>query len=462
MTTELITPSVIGVDVSKSSVTVHILTQYPKGGLESYWQKTRNKSSLNYPVFFSSPKKRKGSNQIQKTAFDFADYIKEHQPDIAVLEPTGNHYSRLWAKILESLGVKILWVGHIQLRRYRESKHLPNKSDPADALAMAAYPLDQEHQLEEGGINPKRFLMHRPFPIDNIRDLVQQLEHLNRVQSPIINYTRQMLAWQWPEKAHSKTEAKITGNVPPLWGWLADRQSQVNPREYRSLSRQYEKSIALQYGLEIDPITKLHADWLCDIALFEQKLEQQLEALVNHEQFSKYNQVFDLFGFGLRVRARLLSRIYPFESFLLNGKPLTEHEIKEVKKKEVVFENRERVVKFQPGDVKRVTRHRSRDAFKLRLGMGTKLQQSGDKIVEKGDGSAICRMTFWQFVITKIEIDDRLPENHVTEKIITYRNKLKNIKDHNNKQLLSGKHIQGKLMSKVANLLFSELCKVWR
>jgi hypothetical protein len=94
----------LGIDVSKSSVTLHLLLSYPKGGLKSYWEKTRNKASILYPSFHSNPDARKK----HKSAFDFADYVSETKPDVAILEPTGNHYSRLWASILESLGVKIL------------------------------------------------------------------------------------------------------------------------------------------------------------------------------------------------------------------------------------------------------------------------------------------------------------------------------------------------------------------
>ncbi len=48
-------------------------------------------------------------------------------------------------------------------------------------------------------------------------------------------------------------------------------------------------------------------------------------------------RVFDKFGFGLRVRSRLLTRIYPFESFLgINGKPVIEYEVREVKRTERV------------------------------------------------------------------------------------------------------------------------------
>lgn len=74
---------------------------------------------------------------------------------MAILEPTGNHYSRVWAQIIESLGIKILWVGHIELRRYRGGKNLPNKSDEADALAMAAYAQDQEISLYKDTLKNK-------------------------------------------------------------------------------------------------------------------------------------------------------------------------------------------------------------------------------------------------------------------------------------------------------------------
>ncbi|MEH2140853.1 IS110 family transposase [Nostoc sp.] len=445
----------LGVDVSKSSVTCHILTQYPIGGLKTYWQKSRNKANSLFPTFYSSPKLK----SKQKSAFDFADYVTQNNPDVAILEPTGNHYSKLWAKILESLGINILWVGHIELRRYRGGKNLPNKSDEADALAMAAYAIDRENYLESGELNPRQFLMHRPEPIDQVRELVQQLEHLNRVQSPIINYTRQLLAWQFPEKAHSQTESTKLGNVPPLWGWLAQRKLEVHPPSYKSISRQYQQSAAVQFGFEIDPIVQLHASWLCDIDIEEQRLEIKLKSLVNDELFKIYNLIFDQFNFGLRIRARLLSRIYPFEAFLSNGKPLIEREVREVKKKQVSRENGKSVVKFLPGDVKRVKRNRSRDAFKLRLGMGTVLEQSGDKLVEKGAGSALCRMNFWQYVITKIEVDGRLPDNPIGREIANYKQTLKSNIDPSGKQLLNGKHLQNKLMSKVANLLYRELSR---
>ncbi|WGV24764.1 transposase [Halotia branconii] len=447
MTIEL---KVIGIDVSKSSVTIHILSCYPKGGLKAYWEKTRNKSSSLYPVFYSNPDPKKK----QKSAFDFANFLKEHKPDIAILEPTGNHYSRLWSKIIESLGINILWVGHIELRRYRGGKNLPNKSDAADALAMAAYPLDGEHHTIDGELNLKYFLMHRPEQIDQLRELCQQLEHLNRVQNPIINYARQLLAWQFPEVAHVKSRSTKVGNVPPLWGWLAERQLEVSPQAWKMMNNKYELSAAKHYGITIDTILRTHADWLCDIALEEQRIETVIQQLLAEDCFKIYNQIFSQFGFGLRVRARLLSRIYPFEAFLVNGKPLIEYEVREVKRVEKIRRDSHTIVKRSPGDVKRVKRNRSRDAFKMRLGMGTILEQSGDDLVEVTSGSALCRMSFWQYVLCQVETE-KLPDSNTAAAMLDYRTKLKDFTDESGRQLLNGKHLQGKLMAKVANLLFN-------
>ncbi len=350
-------------------------------------------------------------------------------------------------------------MGHVELRRYRGGKNLPNKSDPADALAMAAYGHDPDHRLETGDLNLRYFLMHRPEPIDELRDLCQQLEHLNRVQSPIVNYARQLLAWQFPEVAHTKSASTKPGFLPPLWGWLAKRL-EISPAAKTRIENQYKISIVKDYGIEIDPILELHAEWMCDISLFEQRLESRISEMLSEKAFKPYMSVFDEFGFGLRVRSRLLTRIYPFESFLgINGKAVIEYEVREVKKTEREHKNGETTVRRLAGDTKRIKRNRSRDTFKMRLGMGTVLEQSGDGLVEKPSGSSLCRISLWQYVLTGVETG-RLPENELTKELINYRDSLKANVTEQGEKLLGGKHIQGKLMSKVVNLLFHELCKM--
>ncbi|MEM9543139.1 MAG: hypothetical protein AAGA60_27065 [Cyanobacteria bacterium P01_E01_bin.42] len=124
----------LGIDVSKLSVCCHVLHGYPKGGLAAYWRKSQKNLAKNYPTFYSIPKKQ------QKEFKDFLDYLDGLQASdeiVAILEPTGYHASKLWAELLKSKGIDILWVGHCHLGRYRRGKGLPNKSDPADALVMA-------------------------------------------------------------------------------------------------------------------------------------------------------------------------------------------------------------------------------------------------------------------------------------------------------------------------------------
>ncbi len=443
----------LGVDVSASSITVHLLDTYPKGGLKNYWDKTRNRANVQYPQFFSNP----NNKCRQKNAFDFAEYVFEAKPKYAALEPTGNHYSRIWATILEACGVEVLWVGHVQLRRYRGGKNLPNKSDAADALALAAYPHDAENHTESGEINPKAFLLYQPYPIERVRELCQQAEHLVRVQSPVINYTRQLLAWQFPEVARSKTVA--SGDyLPPLWGWLAQREG-ISKRASTMYDRKHGTSITQFYGLEIEDFTRFHANMLCDIAEWDKRIESELEELIKNPKFDIYNKIFDQFGFGLRVRSRLLSRIYPFESFLKpDGKVWIEHETREVKRVEKVRSNGKTEVKRYPGEIKRTKRNRSRDCFKMRLGMGTTLEQSGDVLVEKPSGSALCRMSFWQHAICNIETG-HVPATEPNKVLLDKRDELKQITNANGEKLLDGKHIQSKLMGKTCNLLFKELVK---
>ena len=73
-----------------------------------------------------------------------------------------------------------------------------------------------EHQKSD-----RRFVRIRDPIISQIRDIALRLQHLNRVQSPIINRIRQDLAWQFPEVAMTSL------NAPLFWGWLAGERKSV-------------------------------------------------------------------------------------------------------------------------------------------------------------------------------------------------------------------------------------------
>jgi len=54
-----------------------------------------------------------------------------------------------------------------------------------------------------------------------------------------------------------------------------------------------------------------------------------------------------------------------------------------------------------------------------------------------------------------------MSEPGVTKQLLQYMEMLKLNTNSNGEKLLNGKHVQAKLMSKVCNLLFSELVKMY-
>jgi len=225
--------------------------------------------------------------------------LLELKPDVAVMEPTGVNYMKLWATHLAQAGVLIALVGHKQLRKYRENLDLPDKDDQADALALACYYL--EHQKSE-----RRFVRMRDPIVAKIRDSVLRLEHLNRCQSPIVNRVRQDLAWQFPEAA------SIDLDAPVFWGWLAGNR--------RSL--RYDALYATTVGLGLLTETRCGAIALVELQRREQALELEMRSLMKDCRFLSYRKVFARFGFGQRVEALILSQIYPFANYLgADGRP---------------------------------------------------------------------------------------------------------------------------------------------
>lgn len=283
------------------------------------------------------------------------------KPDVAVMEPTGVNYSKLWGTILARAGVKVVLVGHTQLRSYRANHlGLPDKDDDADALALACYYWDYHD-------SPNRFVQIRDFPIVKIRELALRLAHLARVQNPIINRARQDLAWQFPEIADSRSKL--------MWGWLCGKTK----------SKRLEDKYKLTAGLGLTDTVRLHAERLYLLHAEEAEITDALLTLLNDSQFEKYRTVFKQFGFGDRVQAILLSQIYPLENYLENGKP---------------------IVKIRKGrkSGKPTKRYLSLRRFTKALGMAPTENSSGDKN-SKGvvGGSDLCRKALWQWVFTRVE-----------------------------------------------------------
>lgn len=340
-------------------------------------------------------------------------------PDIAVMEPTGVNYARLWGTHLARAGVEVRLVGHKQLRGYREDHlGLPDKDDDADALALACYLFDYYD-------SSRRFVQIRDYTITRIRELVLRLAHLNRVQSPIVNRLRQDLAWQFPEIAAVNSQRSPTSDIPLLWGWLAEERA----------SSRYDKLYAETVGLGLTRTVRYHAKRLCELQREEGIIEVELRSLLADPQFFKYRQVFARFGFGERISALLLSQIFPFENYLgADGKP---------------------DIKIRTGrkSGKPTKRHLSRRRFEKALGVAPSLESSGDahraKVV---GGSDLCRIALWQWVFTRIEPKRSRLKNDIGELL----GQEIDLEKANGRPI---KLVRSRICAKAARLLFKELVK---
>ncbi|MGL5082223.1 MAG: hypothetical protein ACRC8A_12130 [Microcoleaceae cyanobacterium] len=296
---------------------------------------------------------------------DFVSFLEGSHPltenkvkaNALIMEPTGVHYSWLFAKISESHGVPVRWVGHQEAVFLRRQERLPDKNDQADALALASYALSHWDKGEF-------FLNFYPFPITRIRELFLQLRFLNRIQSPLINRGKQQLSREFPEAATMESQLASDG-LSPLWAWLAGEKRELK-RDRDYYGKLYKKSIAVEYGVELCNFTRTVAGFLCNIHRWELKLKTELCELLAYPEFEPYMRVFDRYGFKLKVKAILLSQIYPISRFDNLG------------------------------------------GFKRRLGFGQVEESSGDKKgFRKGGGSQLCKVELNLWVYTCIVRPER-------------------------------------------------------
>ncbi|MCG9885572.1 MAG: transposase [Cyanobacteria bacterium] len=344
-------PTVAGIDVSKNSVSVCVISERPDAPRQFFYEA-----------------------EFEKLYAD-AEGIKRLlalKPAIAVMEPTGTNYSRLWGTHLARQGCEVWLAPHNKLRSYRANAlNLPDKDDDADALALACYWFDHHR-------DPYAWAQVRQPKIAQLRKHVLRLAHLSRVQSPIINRARQDMAWQFPEAAHVKS-VRTAGSdrAPLLWAWIAGERK----------SAKYDRMLAQSVGLGIEESLIDHARRICGLQQEEARIEREIAAIVRSSpEFLPYRQVFADFGFGLRTEALILSQIYPLEAYLgPDGRP---------------------EVKIRKGRIsgKPTKRRLSERRFQKALGVAPTSDSSGDKQTRAiVGGSDLCRKGLWLWLLTRIE-----------------------------------------------------------
>jgi transposase len=285
------------------------------------------------------------------------------KPDVIAMEPTGVNYTRLWVRKMSESGVKVILIGHTQLRSYRKNLGLPDKDDPADALAIGAY-------CAEHYSNPQRFVLVRDEITAQLRETALRLGHLVRLQSPMVNRLKQDLAYAFPERADTSTDA------PLFWGWLAGTRK----------SLKYDRALQDSIGSGITPEMRLEAKLLCMVQGEERRIEFELRSLLDACQFDPYRKVMKKYGMGEKVQAMLISQIYPIENFL--------------------DADRQPIVMVTKGKIsgKPTAKHISLRKVSKMLGIAPTREQSGKSATTTNkSGSELCRTACWQWLFTRME-----------------------------------------------------------
>lgn len=314
--------------------------------------------------------------------------ILELKPDLAVLEPTGTNYSKLWVQHLTRAGIEVRLVAHHRLKAQRDSLGLPDKDDQSDSFALAYYGW---HHLNDSTF----FIQIKDKATARLREIVLRLAHLNRCQNPILNRLRQDLAWQFPERARKKiTRNETMRNPPGFLRWLAGEKKILK----------YENEYKNSVGLGLTESTRLHALRLCDIHREELTLEDEAIGIIKDEKFDLYRRCFNAFGFGLRTQIILISQIYPFEAFL-----------NEDKKPIIVFKKGKNSGKI-------TKRHISRRRFEKNLGTAPTRNASGAKDLRQViGGSGLSRQLLTGYVSGQCTKHQTCSKNIVKEAIRVFR-----------------------------------------
>lgn len=296
-----------------------------------------------------------------------------YQPTGLVMEPTGGWYSAFWHRVGEVHHIPVYWMAHAELKGQRSHFGFPNKYDKNDALCLAASYFDPYFIKKDGS---KRFLKgYQVKEIQAVRELVLELEQLDKIRTTFVNQLRQRFALEYPEAAGQQWGLNKHGYTPII-EWLIGKNSHGRRVNH------YHNSISTQLGIDISDYSISHAKAINDLERRRVETENMLWQAINQECFIPYLKAFSDFQWGIGMQALILMKVYPFEKFLVKGYPFTEW-----------------VMTPNNGKQKR---HRSLQQFQSYLGLSRRVEQSGDKESIRWFNSKMMRSHFYIWTMARI------------------------------------------------------------
>jgi hypothetical protein len=199
---------IVGIDVSRSSIAACFMLEKPSNPRDDYFD-------ADIEIFHSNIE---NLNRLKRKIESFqADKV------VTICEPTGINYAKLWMNKLGDWGCEVRMISNSKLPNYRaelmgkEGKS-GAKTDDIDAFAIACWYFDKPESS---------YLKIRDPLVNQIKGICLRIEHLNRLQTPIVNRMRQELAWQCPEvalvRSIGKTARRLGAAVMGLARWQAKK-----------------------------------------------------------------------------------------------------------------------------------------------------------------------------------------------------------------------------------------------
>lgn len=425
---------ILGIDVGAKFVVSFCLEDLPTGISYPDYYKRNAKSSI---------RKLRIDNKSEESSIKLQEAIallREIAPEAIVMEPTGVWYSKLWSKIAEHLGIEMRWIGHADLAGLRKAYGFNDKDDRTDAFCLAvAYfcPV-----FNSG----RRWLNWRAGTIAQVNDRMLEVKSLEVTTKIFQQQLRQRLKYEFPEIAdRAINNSRTREGFTPWVGWLAGIHA------YKRIETERESSIATSLGIEISPYTRNHAASLVGGQIQEVKLKAELTDLLLDECFDRYRPTFELFGMGVMMQASMLTQIYPFEKFLLDGQPWIDR-----------YED----------DRGWKKKNKSLAGFQISLGMGKRLIESGGSTALIYAGSSNARKMLYCWVMTHVlrenmadswlvqEIDRRARSNgNSAVTVADLRVRWKTTKGSNKDRHMAGVRSAMTLGYRVTRLLYDCLLK---
>ncbi|MEA5447956.1 transposase [Leptolyngbya sp. CCNP1308] len=326
--------------------------------------------------------------------------IAQLQPELIAFEPSGGKYEAAFKNFFRQRELPFRQVAGRRLATYRAEAQL-TKDDHFDALAIAAYALEKRQERDA-------FIPDTPPEIENLRQHWLQRHSLMKQRTGMINRLRQNLAaefpeameftavWDWGQQGSSTLIDWLTGD-------RADKHTQKWENRYSGGKRRVKGKTVEQppsCGTGLSPYTKMIARQLREAEAAIAELEGAIAVIMAKPEYQPYIEAMDKIGFSISIKAIWLSRIYPFDKFLDEG--------------------RERTSQRMSNKGKWRTHNHSLAQFKAALGAAIDIPRSGtsggiaptrrrsrgkikteDK--KKPIGCKFCRVVFWQWAMVRIE-----------------------------------------------------------